>query len=405
MFSQKGCVNNMTNDVFVPKIPYGTRDFLPREANRKRNIEAALARLFASWGYAEVVTPTIEYLETLSVGNSAELQNNMFKFFDKNNRILALRPDMTAPIARVAATRLRESTPPLKLFYLTNIFRYEEAQAGRQCEFYQAGVELLGASQPSADAEVIAMAIESMLESGLTSFQISLGQVEFINGIMDECQLSPELRQSVKQALVTRDLVGLGEMLDRSSLSAASQNLLKQVPVLHGREEMLKQAYSMVTTDVSRKALDNLSEIYSLLTSYGVEKYVYFDLGIIRDFDYYTGMVFEGYTPGLGFPLCGGGRYDKMVSSFGVDCPATGFALGIERILLAIDRQGIALSPDPKDIYIGWSEGRLAAAIAEARKQRKAGKTVELAIAAQSEADAAGSQLGKGYGKLIYLGD
>jgi len=395
----------MTNNVFVPKIPYGTRDFLPREANRKRNVEAAIAKLFASWGYDEVVTPTIEYLETLSVGNSVELQNNMFKFFDKNNRILALRPDMTTPIARVAATRLRESTLPLKIFYLTNIFRYEEAQAGRQCEFYQAGVELLGASQPSADAEVIALAVESMIESGLTSFQISLGQVAFINGIMDECELSPELSQSVKQALVTRDLVGLGEMLERSSLSAASQRLLKQVPLLHGRQDMLQQAYDMVTTDVSRKALDNLSEIYSILASYGVEKYIYFDLGIIRDFDYYTGMVFEGYTPGLGFPLCGGGRYDKMVSSFGVDCPATGFALGIERILLAIDRQGIALSPEPKDIYIGWSEGSLSKAVDQARLQRKSGKTVELSIAAQSKEDAVASQLGKGYGKLIYLGE
>lgn len=395
----------MTNNVFVPKIPYGTRDFLPREANRKRNIEAALAKLFASWGYDEVVTPTIEYLETLSVGNSVELQNNMFKFFDKNNRILALRPDMTTPIARVAATRLRESVPPLKLFYLTNIFRYEEAQAGRQCEFYQAGVELLGASQPSADAEVIAMAVESMIESGLNNFQISLGQVAFINGIMDECELSHELRQSVKNALVTRDLVGLGEMLESSSLSSASQKLLKQVPVLHGRQEMLRQAYNMVTTEVSRKALDNLREIYSILTSYGVEKYVYFDLGIIRDFDYYTGMVFEGYTPGLGFPLCGGGRYDKMVSSFGVDCPATGFALGIERILLAIDRQGIALSPDPKDIYIGWSEGRLPEAIAEAKRQRMAGRTVELSIAAQTKTDASASQIGKGYEKLIFLGE
>lgn len=395
----------MTNNVFVPKIPYGTRDFLPREANRKRNVEAALAKLFASWGYDEVVTPTIEYLETLSIGNSVELQNNMFKFFDKNNRILALRPDMTTPIARVAATRLRESTLPLKIFYLTNIFRYEEAQAGRQCEFYQAGVELLGASQPSADAEVIALAVESMIESGLTNFQISLGQVAFINGIMDECELSPELSQSVKQALVTRDLVGLGEMLERSSLSAASQKLLKQVPLLHGRQDMLQQAYDMVTTDISRKALDNLSEIYSILASYGVEKYIYFDLGIIRDFDYYTGMVFEGYTPGLGFPLCGGGRYDKMVSSFGVDCPATGFALGIERILLAIDRQGIALSPEPKDIYIGWSEGSLSKAVDQARLQRKSGKTVELSIAAQSKEDAVASQLGKGYGKLIYLGE
>lgn len=395
----------MNKETFVPKIPYGTRDLLPRDANRKRNMEASLSKLFARWGYDEVVTPTFEYLETLLVGNSSDIQHNMFKFFDKNNRILALRPDMTTPIARVAATRLRESTLPLKMFYLTNVFRYEEAQAGRQCEFYQAGVELLGVSGPTADAEVIAIAVEAMLETGLTSFQISLGQVEFINGVMNECQLSPEQRQAVKQALVKRDLVGLGEILDNSDLCQSSKNLLKKIPVLHGREEMLKHAYSMVTDEVSRRALDNLNEIYQLLRSYGVEKYVNFDLGIIRDFEYYTGMVFEGYTPGLGFPLCGGGRYDNMASSFGVDCPATGFALGIERILLAMERQGIAMQPDSKDIYIGWHAGRLSSAILEASKQRQAGKIVELSLVSQTKAEAELSQLGKGYTKLIYIGD
>ncbi|MPM34920.1 ATP phosphoribosyltransferase regulatory subunit [bioreactor metagenome] len=394
----------MNNEAFVPKIPYGTRDLLPRDANRKRNIEASLSKLFASWGYDEVVTPTIEYLETLTVGNSSDLQHNMFKFFDKSNRILALRPDMTTPIARVAATRLRENTFPLKIFYLTNVFRYEEAQAGRQCEFYQAGVELLGRSEATADAEVIAIAIEAMLEAGLTNFQVSLGQVEFINGIMNEYQLSSAQRQAVKQALVKRDLVGLGEILTNSGLSPAARKLINQVPILHGRQDMLSQAYSMVTNETSRRALDNLGEIYELLKNYGVEKYVNFDLGIIRDFEYYTGMVFEGYTPGLGFPLCGGGRYDKMASSFGVDCPATGFALGIERIMLAMERQGIAMSPDSKDIYIGWSEGMLETAITEAKEQRRAGKIVELALMPQSQVEAASSQVSKSYGKLVYIG-
>ncbi|MDD4602057.1 ATP phosphoribosyltransferase regulatory subunit [bioreactor metagenome] len=394
----------MTTEVFVPKIPYGTRDLLQGDANRKRNIEAALGKLFASWGYDEVVTPTIEYLETLSVGNATDLQHNMFKFFDKSNRILALRPDMTTPIARVAATRLRERALPLKLFYLTNVFRYEEAQAGRQCEFYQAGIELLGVSDPTADAEVIAIAVEAMLEAGLTSFQVSLGQVEFIHGIMNECGLPLTQQQAVKQSLVKRDLVGMGEILQNSGLCPTAQKILTQVPVLHGRQDMLKQAYDMVTNQTSRNALDNLSEIYNILVSYGVDKYVNFDLGIIRDFEYYTGMVFEGYTPGLGFPLCGGGRYDKMVSSFGVDCPATGFALGIERILLAMERQGIAISPDSKDIYIGWNKGMFDAAIVEASQQRRAGKTVELAFKPQSQLEAATSQVAKGYNKLTYIG-
>ncbi|SDL90991.1 ATP phosphoribosyltransferase regulatory subunit [Dendrosporobacter quercicolus] len=393
----------MNQNEFVPQIPYGTRDFLPREASRKRAIEAALAGMFVRWGYDEVVTPTIEYLDTLTLGAGCEVQQNLFKFFDKNNHLLALRPDMTTPIARVAASRLRESPLPLKLFYLTNVFRYEQAQAGRQCEFYQAGVELMGAAGPTGDAEVIALAVESMREAGLAEFQISLGQVEFINGIMEESGLALQQRQQVKLAMLTRDLVGLGEILAISGLSREVQHLLQRIPVWHGREDMLDQALTMVTNEKSRGALANLAEIYQLLKVYGVEQYVTFDLGIIRDFDYYTGMVFEGYTPGLGFPLCGGGRYDQMLNSFGAGAPATGFALGIERIMLALERQGKTDKAEAKNFYVAWPSGRLAAAITKAGQLRKSGYSVEVACQAQTEREAAASQTDKGFERLIYL--
>lgn len=393
----------MNQNEFVPQIPYGTRDFLPREASRKRRIEGALAGMFARWGYDEVITPTMEYLDMITLGAGCDFQQNLFKFFDKNNHILALRPDMTTPIARVAASRLRESTWPLKLFYLTNVFRYEQAQAGRQCEFYQAGVEVLGAAGPTGDAEIIALAVESMREAGLDEFQISLGQVDFINGIMEESGLPPQQRQQVKQAMLTRDLVGLGEILAASKISPQVQTALRQIPVLHGREAMLAEAAAMVTNEKSRRALDNLAEIYRLLGVYGVERYVSFDLGLIRDFDYYTGMVFEAYTPGLGFPLCGGGRYDQMLDSFGAGGPATGFALGIERIMLALERQG---RPEPaagKTVYVAWQPGKLAEAILEAGKLRQAGCCVEVACTHQTRPEAAASQAGKGYERLLYL--
>jgi ATP phosphoribosyltransferase regulatory subunit len=394
----------MNRSQFLPQLPYGTRDFLPKEAKQKRVIENALAGLFARWGYDEVVTPTFEYLETLALGTGGELAQSMFKFFDKNNCILALRPDMTTPIARVAATRLRESSPPLRLFYLTNVFRHEQAQAGRQCEFYQAGVELLGAPGPEADAEVVALAVEAMREAGLSQFQIGLGQVDFINGIMAESELTPAEQNRVKHCMVTRDLVGLGEILATSRLSADTQRFIREIPLLHGGDNILSDAYRLVKNDVSRAALDNLADIRRLLVSYGADGYVNFDLGLIRDFDYYTGMVFEGYTPGLGFPLCGGGRYDNMVASFGIDCPATGFALGIERVLLALERQGIAQPDVAKDVYIAWTQAALAEAIAAAGRLRREGKSVELALKALSAEAAEAERLAKGFRELLYLG-
>lgn len=393
----------MEQQEFVPQIPYGTRDFLPKEASQKRVVEGALAHLFDSWGYDEVVTPTIEYLETLTVGTGNELDQHIFKFFDKNNRILALRPDMTTPMARVAATRLKDSIMPMKLFYLTNVFRYEQAQMGRQCEFYQAGVELLGVSSPVADAEVIALAIEGILKSGLKQFKIGLGQVDFINGVMADSGLSLPQQKQVKHAMLTRNLVGVEELLGKSGLSPEGQKVLKHIPLLHGKQEMLKQAYGMVGNDTSHKALDNLSQIYSLLENYGVAEYVDFDLGIMRDLNYYTGMVFEAYTPGLGFPICGGGRYDTMLSSFGVNAGATGFALGIERLLLALERQGIVGLTGSKEVYIGWGNDKLVTAIAQGEELRKLGQRVEVGLVCQSKIEAEASQQGKGYKKLVYI--
>jgi ATP phosphoribosyltransferase regulatory subunit len=394
----------MSRSQFLPQIPYGTRDFLPKEAKRKRIVENALAGLFARWGYDEVVTPTFEYLETLTAGTDADMAQSLFKFFDKSNCILALRPDMTTPMARVAATRLKESSPPLRLFYLTNVFRHEQAQAGRQCEFYQAGVELLDAAGPVADAEIVALAVESLLKAGLNNFQVGLGQVEFINGIMDESEFTPAERQRVKHAMVSRDLVGLGEILATSRLGAGARDLIREIPLLHGGDKIVSDAYRLVKNDASRAALDNLADIRRLLVSYGVERYVNFDLGLIRDFDYYTGMVFEAYTPGLGFPLCGGGRYDNLVASFGAECPATGFALGIERLLIALERQGISLPAAAKDVYVGWAEGALDAAIAAARQARREGLTVELALAPQGPDAAEAERTARGYGKLMYFG-
>jgi len=378
----------MYKEEFVLEIPYGTRDFLPREAAQKRSIETALADTFSRWGYAEVVTPTIEYLDTLTIGNGSALEPHMFKFFDKSNRTLALRHEMTTPIARMAASRLKGEELPLKLSYISSVYRYEQTQTGRQCEFYQAGVELMGVPTAAADAEIIALAVAAMRQAGLENFQICLGQVEFINGVMQQVNLSRELQEQIKQAMEKRDLVGLGSIIEQTELPKSAKELLKQIPLLHGREEMLKKAYDMVVNEQSKRALDNLQEIFNLLKAYGAADYVNFDLGVIRDFGYYTGMVFEAYAPGLGFPVCGGGRYDHMLSDFGNACPATGFALGIERVMLALERQGQHCKARETDVYVAYGDGAVLRAIETVTRLRQNGKTAELALQAQSRKEA-----------------
>ncbi len=374
----------MAKPEYIPQVPYGTKDILPQDAARKRRVENDLARLFLVWGYQEVITPTFEYHETLKAGAPEESDDASFRFFDRSGRLLALRPDMTTPIARVAVMRMKESPLPLRLFYLANVFRQEESQAGRQCEFYQAGVELLGAGGIAADAEVVALAVESLLAGGLTEFQVCLGQVDFIGGIMAEAGLDAHTGQQVKMLLLERNMVGLAELLDECRIDPEIKQLLQQLPMLHGKLEMLQAVRSRVKNQISQAAIDNLADIYGLLQNYGIDRYVTFDLGIIRDFEYYTGMVFEAYTSGLGYPICGGGRYDRMAGSFGREQPATGFALGIERVLMALERQGMAVAPTPQGIFVGWAAGKLAEAIAEVRRLRAAGELVELALQSQT---------------------
>ena len=393
----------MGNEKQVLEIPYGTRDYLPGEATGKRAIETQLARLFALWGYDEVVTPTIEYLDTLTMDSGRSLSPQLFKLFDKGGRTLALRHEMTTPIARVVGSRLKDAPLPLKLSYISSVFRSEQSQMGRQCEFYQAGVELIGSASAAADAEVLALSIQSLLRSGLKKFQVCLGQVEFAAGIMEQYRISEDDQQTLKDALEQHDLVAYDAAIDELPLAAAAKKNLRQLPVLSGGEEVLTKAYSLALGEKSRRALDNLSAVYRLLAAYGVERFVRFDLGLIRDFSYYTGMVFEVYTAGLGFPLAGGGRYDHMLSDFGCACPATGFALGIERVLLALERQGIGAPEPAKDVYIGYSAGQEAAAVNRATSLRSEGKVAELALAPQTKAEAEASRHAKGYATLVYL--
>lgn len=393
----------MEKDNSVLKIPYGTRDFLPAEAAGKRVVETRLAELFAQWGYEEVVTPSIEYLDTLGLGSSQNIGDHLFKLFDKSNQTLALRHEMTTPIARLVSTRLQDSPLPLKLSYISSVFRYEQTQAGRQCEFYQAGVELMGPGSPATDAEVVALAVTGLLRSGLTEFTVCLGQVEFLNGILNQYRLSSQEQEELKAAMERRNLVELNQLVDELNLPENAKQVLKELPLLNGGEDLLKRAYDMALNEQSRRALDNLAEIYRLLKAYKVEQYVRFDLGIIRDFSYYTGMVFEVYAPGLGYPLCGGGRYDHLLADFGTACPATGFALGIERILLAIERQKLPMHSLPRDVYVGYAAGKETTAIERAAQLREQGKSVELAVSSQTEAAAKESQQAKNYAAFEYI--
>lgn len=353
--------------VKIMTTPKGVRDFLPEEAAWKRILESRINKVFTSFGYREVVTPTIEHLAVFTKGS--ELDEKMYRFVDREGEILALRPDMTTPIARVVSGRLKDEPLPLRLCYSGNLFRYDEPQAGRQREFYQAGVELVGGSSPEADAEVVALAYYSLAAAGVKNFRIDLGHMGYVGGLLAELALNEEEISSVRRCLIHKDLVGLEENL-RSVRRSRKQHLellevFLSLPRLRGGLEILNQAAQLSKNPVSEAALANLSAIYTALKQYGIEEAIVIDLSMVKEMDYYTGMILEGYSREMGYYLCSGGRYDNLLAQFGFPAPATGFALGVDRVLLVLERQNSSsLFAGPRRFKIfspgGWTKKRIA---------------------------------------------
>ena len=247
----------------ILQIPYGTRDVLPGEARAKRVVEDKIAANFLAWGYDEVETPTFEYLDTFSLGGTGVTQESM-KFLDRNNRTLVLRSDMTTPLARMVATRLDVKQYVKRLCYIANIFRYEETQAGRQCEFCQAGVEVMGAKEPMADAEVLALAITSLQAAGLTDFTVSVGHAAFLKGLLEEAKLSEEKKEEVKELVLAHNAVGLEGLVKSLKLKPELKDLFSSFFFLQGHVKMLKDLTKVIKNKQSLAALKNLLDIYAL---------------------------------------------------------------------------------------------------------------------------------------------
>jgi len=367
----------MEKRAFQTQLPKGVKIYLPDEAAAKRSVEQRLFSVFTRWGYREVVTPTYEFADVLSVGTDETLQGEMFKLVDRDTgRMLALRADITPQIARIVATRLRDEPKPLRLAYVANVFRYEEPQVGRYREFYQAGVELVGLEKPEADAEMIAMTVEGLQALGLDRFQINVGQADFFRGVLEELKIDRERGRQLQEALSRKDASTLERLVKDLAPPASTAELLVALPDLFGREEVLERGARLVKNPRSERALANLAEVHRLLRAYGLADAVILDLGEVRGFDYYSGVHFEGYVSGLGAPLCGGGRYDHMLGRFGYDCPATGFAFEVGRALLAMEAQGVAVPQAGPDFFIIDFTPEKTVALSLSRRLRDLGAAV-----------------------------
>ena len=359
------------------QLPKGARIYLPDEAARKRYVETRLFEVFRRWGYREVVTPTFEFSEVLSVGTDVGVQESMFKFVDRETgRMLALRADITPQIARVVATRLRDEPKPVRLAYITNVFRYDEPRVSHYREFYQAGVELIGLEKPEAEVEIIAMAIEGLRALGLDRFQIDLGHPDFFRGLLEEITPDGGARREIREALARKDSSTLARLVAELAPPSDLAEALLALPMLFGREIVLERAAKYARTERARRALANLTEVYRLLKIYGLAESVLLDLGEVRGFDYYSGLYFEAYIAGFGASIAGGGRYDDMLARFGYDCPAVGFAFDVARALAIMETQRVTVELPGPDFFIIDFTREKTAALSLARRLRDLGASV-----------------------------
>jgi ATP phosphoribosyltransferase regulatory subunit len=359
-------------------LPQGVVDLLYQDAASKRDLEAALRGCFRAWSYDELIPPSFEYADTLASEAGTQLAEEMYRFTDRDGRTLALRPDLTIPAARVVATRLHDQPMPLRLFYVGSVFRYEAPQAGRQREFTQAGIELIGAGAPAADAEVLALTVEALAAAGLRHFQLALGQMAFFRALLAELDSPAAVLGALQSAIDRKNPADLAAALEQATASQSLRRSFTALPQLNGGPQILQQGRAVCANPAMHAALDWLEALHGLLTAYGINDHITFDLGETRGMAYYTGITFKGYTPGLGFSICSGGRYDDLVGHFGRPQPAVGCALWVDRILLARQRQGWQPAPLVPDLL--WAAGACPDCLRLLLALRRRGLRVELDV-------------------------
>lgn len=351
--------------------PLGMRDTLPFLYQKKQEARQSLSTVIASWGYRFMDTPILEYYETVGEA-SAILDQQLFKLIDQQGHTLVLRPDMTTPIARVAASQLKEKSYPLRLAYDGSVFRAQQTEGGKPAQFDQVGIEFIGDDSIHADAEVIALLIESLKASGLKDFQITIGHIGFVNALFDELFENINDRDRFLAYLYRKDYVGYRKEIERLQIASDKKDKLKQLLRVRGSNEVIAQAESLTHAESCQKSLSELMELYKYLVNYEVESYISFDMSLVSHMSYYTGILFEGYAPNLGALLCNGGRYDQLLPSFEEEASATGYAVRLDRLVEALG----TINDEKKPIGIIFDDDTFKQAVNQANRLRKEGKQV-----------------------------
>lgn len=359
--------------------PEGVRDIYGMECKRKHRLQEAIHENFMRFGYEDIETPAFEYFDVFGREIGTTPSKELYKFFDKEGNTLVLRPDFTPSIGRCAAKYFTEQSVPVRLAYVGNTYTNTSNLQGKLKEITQMGVELIGDLSVMADAEMVHLAVSSLKEAGLKEFQVSIGEIGFFKGICEEAKLHEETEMNLREFISAKNYFGAEELLSKQcQLKPAKIETFLKVTELFGSSEVLDDALELVDNKRSREAIIRLKQLYELLKMYGDEKYISFDLGLVSKYHYYTGIIFKGYTYGVGDAVVTGGRYDRLLSYFGKDAAAIGFAVNTDGLMQALASRKLEQEVAPRTTMLLYEENVIKEAIRYACEFRKLGECCEL---------------------------
>lgn len=359
--------------------PEGTRDLLLNDCTIRKNIENYLRGLFESAGYSELNTPCLEFYDVFNKETVYFPQETMYKLSDRKGRLMVLRPDCTVPIARVVATRLREAKLPIRLFYNQSVYTPSRTNAGKSDEIFQSGIELIGSASRKADLEVLTLAAEVLSHCDSDKFRLEIGDSGFFKVLIGKLTDDPEIKEKIRALIEAKNYPALNDFLDTFGSNSVISTL-KQLPSLFGGEEVFDKVAKYYHDAETDKILSDLKWIYTELSKLGYEGKITVDLGIVNRADYYTGVIMKGYLQGYGDEVLSGGRYDKLISEFGYDVHATGFAVNVDAVAEILKRYNPVAENSSPDVLVFSEEEDAMDALIYVEKLRKEGKKVEFSL-------------------------
>lgn len=359
--------------------PEGVRDIYNEECEKKQVLQAKLKRAIECYGYHIIQTPAFEFFDIFGKEIGTTPSKDLYKFFDREGNTLVLRPDITPSIARAAAKYFSEEDMPIRLYYMGNTFINNSSYQGRLKENTQLGAELIGDNSVDADAEMVSMAVECLLAAGLKEFQLSVGHSDFFAGLIEAAGLDEETQDELRELIANKNYFGVEEIVSNWEMDENLRALFRMLGGFYfSIDEMAKARALAVNYPKILSAIVRLEELHKVLEVYGIDKYVSYEPGMVSGYQYYTGIIFSGYTFGSGEPILKGGRYDNLLSYFGKDAASIGFAVVIDQLMAALSRQKIRIPVQYHSELILYSKERLKEAVAEAMRIRRTGGSVEL---------------------------